>query len=271
MLAALLSGFCMQACVVNEATGKRQLDIYSKAAEVQLGEQVATEIEASIGPVVTDPGISGYVTDVGNRVAAHVEPYYQDIPWEFNVVDDATINAFALPGGKIYIHRGLLEILDNEAQLAGILAHEIAHVTAEHHDRMAGRGIAIALGTSIVQILQQNTENELVQLGVPVFVTSSGLLNLKYSRDQEYESDELGLRYMIRAGYQPTVLAEVMRKLDEISAGQRPSEWFSTHPHPPNRVNAIMESIQRDYPDAADDPQLRLNQDAYKRNILDAF
>lgn len=263
-LPALLAG-----CVTNQATGRYQLDVYSKAAEVQLGEEVALQLKDQLGEPIADTTIRNYVSTIGNRVAVHVEEFYQDIPWEFNVINDSTINAFALPGGKIYIHRGLLEILDNEAQLAGILAHEVAHVTAEHHDRMAGRSMAIAIGTSVAQILTQNSESDLIRMGVPVFVTGSGLLNLRYSRAQEFEADDLGLRYMVRAGYQPTTLAEVMQKLDDITSGQRPSEWFSTHPSPPNRIAAIEAAIAERYPDAPTNSSLRRNAAQYKQSILD--
>ena len=267
--AVLAAAFALTGCKTNQATGRYQLDIYSKAAEVQLGEEVASQIEASMGPLTSDRALADYVTDIGNRVADEAEPFYQDIPWEFNVVDDPTVNAFALPGGKLYIHRGLLEIMDNEAQLAGVLAHEVGHVTAEHHDRMAGRSIAIALGVTLAQVLAENTENELVEMGVPVFVTGTGLLNLKYSRDQEYESDDLGVRYMAKAGYDPRELAEVMRRIDQASSGQRPSEWLSTHPNPPNRVDAILRYVDDTYPDLAGMNAVETNAAAYRRNVLD--
>ena len=126
-------------CAKNAATGKRSLVLLSAAEEERLGAEAAPQFTAEYGGAVDDAALNRYVTDIGNRLAAVTEADYPDLEWEFTLLDSSVVNAFALPGGKVFITRGLAERLDNEAQLAGILGHEIGHVTARHvEDRVGG-------------------------------------------------------------------------------------------------------------------------------------
>jgi predicted Zn-dependent protease len=192
--------------------------------------------------VYDDAAVQKYVSDLGHKIAAISER--PDLPWTFRVIDDPTVNAFAVPGGFIYVTRGLMTHLTSEAQLVGVLGHEIGHVTARHSVQdmskqqlaQIGLGIGMILGGPQVQALGQ-----LAGAGLQV-------LFLKYSRDHENQADELGVRYMRRTGYDPAEMAAVMTMLDRSSqlspeSGKVP-DWLSTHPSSPSRAQHILEVAQ---------------------------
>lgn len=225
----------MLSCAVNPATGERQLSFIGEEQEIQMGREATQQVEASIG-LVENPELQSYVSRIGQELAATSER--PDLPWSFEVVDDPVVNAFALPGGFIYVTRGILAHFQSEAELAGVLGHEIGHVTARHSVNQLSRQQLGQLGLGVGMVLSEDIRRygDVLQAGL-------GLLSLKYSRDDETESDELGVRYMGRAGYEPEALIGVFEMLASVSGGEggRVPEWQSTHPYPENREAHLRE------------------------------
>lgn len=225
-------------CSRNLATGERHLNFTSEAQEIAMGKQADQQISASLG-LYPDEALQRYIQQLGSKLAATSER--PNLPWTFRVVDDPVVNAFALPGGFIYVTRGILAHLSNEAELAGVLGHEIGHVTAQHSvHRMATQQLTqLGLGVGMILKPELQPYAELAGAGL-------GLLFLKFSRDDENQADELGVRYMTRAGNDPHQLGAVMTMLDRISGGGdggRVPEWLATHPNPDNRREHIAEII----------------------------
>jgi predicted Zn-dependent protease len=223
-------------CATNPATGERQLSLIGEDQEVQMGREADQQIVASMG-LYDDAAVQRYVSDLGARLAATSER--PDLPWTFRVLDDPTVNAFALPGGFIYVTRGILTHLDSEAELAGVLGHEIGHVTARHSVNQMSRAQLAQLGLGIGMIFSET----LRQFG-DVAGAGMQLLFLKFGRDDESEADRLGIRYMTRESYDPRELSGVMEMLarsSQLQSGSgRVPEWLSTHPDPANRSQAIL-------------------------------
>lgn len=238
LLAGVLALFT-GGCAVNPATGEREISLISESQEIQMGREADAGIVAQLG-LYPDSAIQRYVSDLGLELAAQSER--PDLPWTFRVVDDPVVNAFALPGGFIYITRGIMSHLTSEAELVGILGHEIGHVTARHSVSQMSRAQLAQIGLVAGMVFSERVR----ALG-DVLGQSLGLLFLKYGRDDESEADRLGVRYMTRVGYQPSELSNVFRMLEQVSAqsGQRIPEWLSTHPDPGNRATAIQEGVDR--------------------------
>lgn len=228
----------LAACATNPATGESQLSLISESQEIAMGRDAAQQVDATIG-LYPDSALQAYVQRVGARLAATSER--PDLPWRFRVVDDPAVNAFALPGGFIYITRGILADLNNEAQLASVIGHEIGHVTARHSVNQASKAelaqLGLAVGVAVKPELQRYAG--LAQTGL-------SLLFLKFSRDDESQADQLGLRYMRRAGYDPRQMPGVFTLLDRVSqasgGGQVP-EWLETHPNPEHRFETISQAV----------------------------
>jgi predicted Zn-dependent protease len=221
-------------CATNPATGERHINLYNEAQEIQIGRDSDQQIRASFG-LYPDQQLADYVAELGSKLASKSER--PNLPWTFRVLDDPTVNAFALPGGYIYVTRGILAYLNNEAELAGVMGHEIGHVNAQHSVyRMSSQQLT-QLGLGVGMILSP----ELAKYG-QLASTGLGLLFLKFSRDDETQADELGLRYMGRENYDPKEMVAVMAMLDGVSqsaGGGRIPEWLSTHPNPGNRKEHI--------------------------------
>ncbi len=257
----------LAACATNPATGRKQLNVLSTQEEINLGSQAAPQFIQSNGGEIPSEPIRRYVSDMGHKLAALCER--PDLPWEFHVLDSSVINAFALPGGKVFISRGLLVKLENEAMLAGVLGHEIGHVTGRHiNDQMAQRiavsGLLIGLGVAA----QTSDEDWLKVLGVGAGVGGSVYL-LKFGRDQETEADRLGVRYMSKLGYNPVGQVQVMEVLRQASGGGRGQpEILSTHPLPSTRIDDLNKLIKKHYPNYADPAAYRFGQDAFNTAVL---
>ncbi len=218
------------ACASNPVTGRREVSLMSEAEEIAIGQRGDAEIRREMG-VYNDDELQRYVSGIGERLAA--VSHRPSLPWTFAVVDVPAVNAFALPGGYIYVTRGLLAHLGDESELAGVLGHEIGHVTARHaaqqYTRNAGGSIGVLLASIFVP-------------GVAPFsdLASAGLgtLFLKYGRDDELESDRLGVDYAAKAGWDPESVPRfltTLSRLDEMSERGIPN-WLSTHPDPGSRV-----------------------------------
>jgi predicted Zn-dependent protease len=221
-------------CARNPVTGKSELSLVSEAQEIQMGQQAAKEVEQSIG-FYKDPAVNAYVAEIGKRMAAESER--PDLPWEFHVVDDASVNAFAIPGGFIYVTRGLMSSINSEAELAGVIGHEIAHVTHRHSVQQISKAQLAQLGLGVGSILSSDIARFGQLLGAGL-----GLLFLKYGRDAENQADESGFRYALGQNYDVRTMPNVFQTLGRISeaggAGKLP-EWLSTHPDPGNRIEHI--------------------------------
>lgn len=260
LMAGLTAG-----CSTNPATGERQISLIGEGQEVQMGQQADPEIVASMG-LYTDDAVQQYVNEIGQRLAASSER--PELPWTFRVIDDPTVNAFAVPGGFIYITRGLMSHLTSEAQLAGVLGHEIGHVTARHsvQDMSKQQLAQLGLGLGMILAPQLQGLGNLAGAGLQV-------LFLKYSRDHENQADELGVRYLRRNNYEPNQLAEVMTMLErssEFESGSgRVPEWLATHPNPPNRVANILEAVRATEAEASGSGTPVVRRDEYVRRLDD--
>ena len=237
ILAAMLVGG-LAACMSNPTTGERQFNLMSMDQEIQMGRESDGQISQTMG-LYADEALQTYVSNIGLAMGAASE--WPDLPWTFRVIDDDAVNAFALPGGYIYVTRGILAHFNSEAQLAGVLGHEIGHVTARHASTRISRMQMTQLGVGLAMVI----EPELQKIA-PLAGAGMQLLFLSYSRSDENESDELGVRYMTEMGYDPEALIGVMETLRRVSAaggGGRLPEWQATHPHPENRQENIREHI----------------------------
>lgn len=199
-----------------------------------MGRDAAREVDRSLG-LYADGALQDYVGRVGARLVAVAER--PGLPWAFHVIDDPAVNAFALPGGFVYVTRGLMTHLTSEAELGAVLGHEIGHVTARHSVSRESKAELAQIGLLAGAILRPELADlsGLAQSGL-------GLLFLKYSRDDESQADELGLRYMSRAGYDPREMPRVFSMLDRVErqqAGSKVPNWLSTHPAPANRVRLL--------------------------------
>ena len=238
LTAGLIAG-PLASCARNPVTGKNELSLVSEGQEIQMGEQAAQEVAQSIG-FVEDPELQSYVANIGKRMAAKSER--PNLPWEFHVVNDASVNAFALPGGYIYVTRGLLGSMNTEAELATVLGHEIGHVTARHSVQQISKAQLATLGLGIGSIVS----SDLAQFAG---LASQGLqvLFLKYGRDAENQADDLGFRYALGQNYDVREMANVFETLNRASQvggeGGRLPEWLSTHPDPENRVKRTEERL----------------------------
>src|SRR5918997_3181135 len=190
-------------CARNPVTGKSELSLVSESQEIQMGQQAAQDVAQSIG-LYKDSKVQAYVANLGKRMAAQSER--PNLPWEFHVVDDASVNAFALPGGFIYVTRGLMSSINDEAELATVLGHEIAHVTHRHSVQQISKAQLAQLGLGIGSILSSDIAKfgQLAGAGL-------SLLFLKYGRDAENQADQSGFRYALRENYDVRTMPNVFQ------------------------------------------------------------
>ena len=219
------------ACATNPVTGKRQLALVSEAQEIEMGRQAAQQVAQTLG-FIEDDELQGLVQRVGRRLAADSER--PSLPWEFHVVDDATPNAFALPGGFIYVTRGMVTLMTSEAQLASVLGHEIGHVTARHSVAQISQQQLAQIGLGLGSIFVPGVQQLSSALGAGL-----QLLFLRNGREDERQADELGFRYIRVHGYDVQEFGKVFASLErtsEASGGSPVPAWLSTHPAPGERV-----------------------------------
>jgi len=230
---ALLAG----ACSVNPVTGNRELVLVSEQQELQMGEQAYfTSQQSQGGEYDIDPELTRYVRDVGHRLAAVSD---RKLPYEFVILNNSVPNAWALPGGKIAINRGLLTELDSEAELAAVLGHEIVHAAARHSAQQVTRGMlsqALVLATAVVA-----SDTDYGALAVGGAGLAAQLVNTRYGRGAELESDRYGMEYMARAGYDPQGAVDLQQTFVRLNDGHQP-DWlsglFASHPPSQERVEA---------------------------------
>jgi predicted Zn-dependent protease len=228
---ALALTLLLLTCAKNPVTGKREISLVSSAQEEEIGREGHAAIVEQFG-MYDDPKTQEYVTGVGTKLAR--VSHLPDLEWHFTVLDDPVVNAFALPGGYIYITRGILAHLNSEAQLAGVLGHEIGHVTARHSAQRITQQQLAGLGLGLASIFSEGFR----RYGGAA-QTALGLVFLKYGRDDENQADELGIEYAVKAAYDPNEVPATYSMLKRVSdrAGQRLPGFLSTHPDPGDREN----------------------------------
>jgi len=264
-------------CAKNPITGQRNLMFLSPQQEVALGLEAGPQFSEEFGGPYADPVIQEYVKRIGAKVAARAA--HPDYPYEysFTVLDSEVINAFALPGGPIYVTRGLLFELGDESQLAAVLAHEATHVGARHSAQQISQQMGVSVLVSIASAAMGRGEGEKVpppegeasnveQIAKLV----AGLVGLRYSRKHETEADIYGLDFLVEAGYQPMGMVRVMEMFQrkEEEAGGNGPEFLRTHPNPGNRVQNLREKIQESYPGADTNPRLTVGRQTYQNKVL---
>ncbi len=253
----LLFDLSLNGCSTNPATGESHLNLIGEQQEIAMGQQANKDIIASMG-LYPDSALQKYVGDLGAKLAYVSER--PNLPWKYQVVDDPVVNAFALPGGFIYVTRGILTYLNNEAELAGVMGHETGHVTAEHSVNQMSTQQLMQLGLGVGTILAPELAQKYGQLAS----IGMQLLTLKFSRDDERQADQLGLRYMQKINQDPRELANVMEMLQSVTKASGGSggvpEWLSTHPDPGNRRETIGQAIAKEGKDLS---KTMVNRDQY--------
>jgi predicted Zn-dependent protease len=227
----------------NPLTGEKQRVAMSPEQEIALGYKSAPEMAAQMGGLSRNEKARALVKQVGEGLAARSIAAKSPYKFSFHVLaDPKTVNAFALPGGPIFITEGLLRLLKSEAELAGVLGHEIGHVIARHStERLAKQQLTQGLLGALVVGSGDYTTAQIGQL-------VGGMINMKYGREDELESDALGIRIMAEGGYDPRALIRVMEVLAQASGPSRQPDFLSTHPAPENRAGRIKDEIQKRFP-----------------------
>lgn len=204
---------------------------------------------AQYGGLHPDREAAEAVKKIGQQLVQNSRVSNTPYNFEFHLLaDEQTVNAFALPGGQIFITGGLLKRLNSEAQLAGILGHEIGHVVARHSAEQLAKAKLTQGLTGAAAIATYDPENPATQGGAVVAAMVGKLLNMRYGRNDEMESDNLAVQLTGSAGYDPRAMIEVMRILEEASGGAGGPEFLQTHPNPGNRISHIEQAIQEEYP-----------------------
>jgi predicted Zn-dependent protease len=233
---------------VNPVTGEKQRVAMSPEQEVALGLQAAPEMKAQMGGSIEPPDPQALLIDeVGQKLVRQIP---EGSPWKFEfhlLADPKTINAFALPGGQVFITKALLDQLQTEAQLAGVLGHEVGHVIERHGaEHMAtgqlGQMLTVAVGVGA------SGEDGAARNASVIAAMVNGMIQLKYGREDELESDAYGLNYMVGAGFNPGAMVEVMNILEKAGGGGNQPEFMQTHPHPESRRQEIDAFLKKQFP-----------------------
>lgn len=253
----LLVGTMLTAsCATNPVTGRRELSLISEPQEIQMGREASRGDLQRVG-ALDNPAVQALVRRMGAEMAAKSER--PSLPWEFHVLDDAAVNAFAYPGGFIFVTRGLLTHLNSEAELAEVVGHEIGHVTAKHTVAAMSQQQVAQIGLVGASIFSSTVARYGDLLG-----TSASLLFLKFGRDDELQSDALGYKYSLAQGYDVREGPKVFATLGRLGGGAgRIPEWQSTHPDPGNRIQRAEQRVSQTPATAL--AGTRVNRDSYLR------
>lgn len=255
LMTTLLLAVCA-GCAVNPITGKSELMLMTESQDLEIGKKYAPEIEKQMGGRIPDEALQNYVNTVGQKVAkvSHRRT------WDYNFIalNDDMVNAFALPGGYIFITKGMLKQLNTEGQLASVLGHEVAHVVARDTAVMMSREIGIEILLSAV------TSEATSATARTVADLTRQIIGLRFSRADEKDADMAGMDYMVRAGYNPNGMVETMQMLQNQQK-TRTIEFFSTHPSPANRVAYLKARIESRY---SKQEGLSIGKDEFNKSIL---
>lgn len=239
-LAALLALVLLPMARAQRTPMKAGWNMFSPQQDVEMGQQVARDAERQL-PLLYDSRVDDYLNTLGRRLAAHAPgPRF---PYRYRMVDDRTINAFALPGGPVYINRGVIEAAENEAQLAGVMAHETAHVALRHGTSQASKAYLARFPLAILGgVIRSPGGAMLAQMGAGFAANS---LFLKYSRNAETQADILGAQMLYDSGYDPRALGQFFEIIQGRSRGGSSSAFFSNHPNPENRAERVNQEVRR--------------------------
>lgn len=273
---SLLTATLLAACgatVVNPVTGRSERTVMDEKEEIEAGRKAHAEIVKEYG-AVQNPRLQSYVNDIGQRLAKH--SHRATLPWTFTVLDSAEVNAFALPGGFVYVTRGIMPYLDSEAELAGVVGHEIGHVTARHGAQRATRqqtaGIGVLAATLLGAVLESQGVSGAGQIASQVSQNVAAGYIASYSREQELQADQLGAEYLARNHYNPGNMVDVIGALkaqeryaaDAAKAeGREPpsgANWLSSHPSNDQRLDEIKRIAAKYKGDFSDDGRARYQQ-----------
>lgn len=247
-------------CATNPVTGKQELMLLSESDELKLGQETDIQVVREYG-VYEDPQLTAYLSGVCQRLGKL--SHRPNLTYHFKILDASVVNAFAVPGGYVYFCRGILATLNNEAELAGVMGHEIGHITARHSAKQYSRAQLAQIGLGVGSLFMDSSLlSGLAQLGV-------GMLFLRFSRDNEREADDLGVEYSSRAGYDATQMANFFETLERMNPGSDRSGlpgWFSTHPSPVDRVRTIR-GRAGEWQKKLNQRELRINQEGYLQRI----
>ncbi len=247
-------------CAVNPVTGKQELMLVSESDEIDLGRQTDAEVVKEYG-VFEDPKLTAYLNDFCQRLGRL--SHRPKLNYRFKIVDASVVNAFAVPGGYVYFSRGIIATFNNEAELAGVMGHEIGHIAARHSAKQYSRAQLTQMGLGLGAVLVDlPILSGLAQLG-------AGLLFLRFSRDNEREADDLAVEYASKAGYDAAQLASFFETLERMNPGSDRSGlpgWFSTHPSPQDRVQ-IVRGRAKEWQQKLNLRDSKINRDPYLREI----
>ena len=248
--------FVVSGCASNPVTGQREFVMVSEEQEIAMGREADVQIQEQMG-LYDDEELQRYVEKIGFEMASR--SHRPDLPWSFAVVDSPVVNAFAVPGGFIYLTRGIMAYLDDESDLAGVLGHAIGHVTARHSVQAITRASGAQLGLAIGGVVSSTARKlgGLAEIGL-------GVLFLRYGRDAELQSDRLGAEYAVASGWDPTGVRDMLETLSRLSAGSDrgvPS-WMSTHPEAADRVVLVGRTLS-DLEATTNFDELRVNRRRY--------
>jgi predicted Zn-dependent protease len=236
----------------NPITGETQhVGNITHEQEVALGLQAAPEMAAQFGGVSSDAQATQAVNDVCARLVSRSDAQQAAEYYRFEchlLADPNTINAFALPGGQVFITEGLMSKLRTEGELAGVLGHEIGHVVARHSAQQMAKAQLTQGLTGAAVLATYDPNNPSTQRTAAVAAMIGQLVSMKFSRADEIEADQLGVKLEAEAGYDPRAMVEVMKVLEAEAGGSRQPEFFSTHPNPENRIPRIEEAIKAQFP-----------------------
>ncbi len=220
------------------------INSFSPQQDIELGKKAATEVQQKM-QMCNLPRADAYLTKLGSRLVQDLNTNGVQYPWEFHCANDKSINAFALPGGYVFVNRGTIEAADNEAQLAGVMAHELSHVALRHGTNQATKAQYAQLGSGILGAAGSIFGGTAGSAASNVGQLAFGTVLLKYSRGAETQADVMGTQVLYDAGYDPRALAAFFENLNALTAGKNPPEFFSDHPNPDRRIERVEEEIQR--------------------------
>jgi predicted Zn-dependent protease len=239
---------------INPVTQEKQHVSMTPEQEIALGKQAAPEMEQQFGGLSQDQALQSKVADLGKAVVQASDAGKSPYQFEFHVLaDQKTVNAFALPGGQVFVTEALLKLLQTDGEVASVLSHEIFHVVGRHSAEQAARQ-QLSNGLTGAAVMAAYDPNDPASANsAQVGELISQMVNMSYGREDELEADNRGVHYMAQAGYDPRAMVTVMQKLEQASNGQEPPEFFSTHPSPERRIEQIQAEIDKEFPNGVPD------------------
>ena len=253
IIALLMAGFTLVTYYckrsVNEVTGEVQHVDMTTEQEIALGLQAAPEMAQQYGGLHPDRQASARVEQIGQDIVRSSKASQSPYKFQFHLLaDESTINAFALPGGQVFITAGLLKNMKSEGQVAGVLAHEVGHVVGRHSAEQIAKSKLTQGLSGAAAIGMYDPDRPATAAGAAAAAMVGKLLTLRFGREDELESDRLAVSYTAQAGYDPRAMIQVMQVLEQAGGSSRQPEFMSTHPNPGNRIGELEQAIAAEYP-----------------------